>query len=311
MVTKLVQPPMTDSHVSPLIYRTMNVMKLQNFVPARNHPRINTSRFGERPLWFRPITIIKVAEHNSGSGLVELEALAQKKRELYQAVEGINRGIFGIPSTKKSEIESLVKQLESLNPTPFPTLELEKVAGCWRLVYSTISILGSKRTKLGLRDFISLDDFFQSIDISKRVDINFENSTITPDRLMNVFRKNYDLLLGVFNPEGWLEITQVSQVRGLSSHSSPWDENQKIEGLEALIHLHFEKTLEKKRAIDLQKKELHKLSLCFSSYSSPLCSCPSLTIFNAAIAGSPLPSSPSPTSSSRCHSLTLRCINAF
>ncbi|XP_028243888.1 probable plastid-lipid-associated protein 7, chloroplastic isoform X2 [Glycine soja] len=211
MVTKLVQPPMTDSHVSPLIYRTMNVMKLQNFVPARNHPRINTSRFGERPLWFRPITIIKVAEHNSGSGLVELEALAQKKRELYQAVEGINRGIFGIPSTKKSEIESLVKQLESLNPTPFPTLELEKVAGCWRLVYSTISILGSKRTKLGLRDFISLDDFFQSIDISKRVDINFENSTITPDRLMNVFRKNYDLLLGIFNPEGWLEITYVDE----------------------------------------------------------------------------------------------------
>ncbi|KAH1237195.1 putative plastid-lipid-associated protein 7, chloroplastic [Glycine max] len=213
MVTKLVQPPMTDSHVSPLIYRTMNVMKLQNFVPARNHPRINTSRFGERPLWFRPITIIKVAEHNSGSGLVELEALAQKKRELYQAVEGINRGIFGIPSTKKSEIESLVKQLESLNPTPFPTLELEKVAGCWRLVYSTISILGSKRTKLGLRDFISLDDFFQSIDISKRVDINFENSTITPDRLMNVFRKNYDLLLGVFNPEGWLEITYPNSLK--------------------------------------------------------------------------------------------------
>lgn len=39
----------------------------------------------------------------------------------------------------------------------------------------------------------------------------------------------------------------------------PWKQNQKIEGLEALIHLHFEKTLEKKRAIDLQKKELHKL----------------------------------------------------
>ncbi|KAL3021019.1 hypothetical protein AAZX31_05G175800 [Glycine max] len=232
MVTKLVQPPMTDSHVSPLICRTMNAMKLQNFVPSRNHSRINTSRFGERPLWFRPITIIKVAEHNPGSGLAELETLAQKKRELCQAVE----------ATKKSEIERLVKQIESLNPTPCPTLELEKVAGCWRLVYSTISILGSKRTKLGLRDFISLDDFFQTIDISKskavnvikfsamglsllsgqlsidasfriasstRVDINFENSTITPDRLMNVFRKNYDLLLGIFNPEGWLEITYV------------------------------------------------------------------------------------------------------
>ncbi|TKY60396.1 plastid-lipid-associated protein 7 [Spatholobus suberectus] len=129
-----------------------------------------------------------------------------------------------------------------MNPTPYPTLELEKVGGCWRLVYSTISILGSKRTKLGLRDFISLDEFFQIIDISKtkavnvikfsarglsllsgqlsieatfkiasstRVDINFENSTITPDQLLNVFRKNYDLLLGIFNPEGWLEITYV------------------------------------------------------------------------------------------------------
>ncbi|RDX86242.1 putative plastid-lipid-associated protein 7, chloroplastic, partial [Mucuna pruriens] len=205
MVTKLVQPPMTDC----IICRTMNVMKFQRFVPGRNHSRINTSRFGERPLWFRPITIIKVAEHNSGSSLVELETLAHKKQELYQAVEGINRGIFGIPSAKKSEIESLVKQLESLNPTPCPTLELEKVSGCWRLIYSTISILGSKRTKLGLRDFISLEDFFQTIDISKRVDINFENSTITPDQLMNVFRKNYDLLLGIFNPEGWLEITYV------------------------------------------------------------------------------------------------------
>jgi len=41
--------------------------------------------------------------------------------------QGINRGIFGIPATKKSEIERLVKQIESLNPTPCPTLELEKV----------------------------------------------------------------------------------------------------------------------------------------------------------------------------------------
>jgi hypothetical protein len=41
------------------------------------------------------------------------------------------------------------------------------VDGCWRLVYSTISILGSRRTKLGLRDFISLGDFFQTIDKAK------------------------------------------------------------------------------------------------------------------------------------------------
>ncbi|CAJ2676901.1 unnamed protein product [Trifolium pratense] len=244
MITKLVHvnPPMTDSQVSHLVCRTMNIMKLQRFGPVINHSRINTSRFGDKPIWFRPFTVIKVAEQSSGFGLVEDETLAQKKRELYQALEGINRGIFGIPSGKKLEIESLVKQLESQNPTPEPTLELDKVDGCWRLVYSTISILGSRRTKLGLRDFISLGDFFQTIDKAKskavnvikfnakglillcgelsieasfkiasktRVDINYEKSTITPDQLMNVFRKNYDILLGIFNPEGWLEITYV------------------------------------------------------------------------------------------------------
>lgn len=108
--------------------------------------------------------------------------------------KGINRGIFGVPSSKKCEIESLVELLESQNPTPDPTLNLDKVSsifpsdfgkwsllgnfsficfynwqvgGCWKLVYSTVAILGSKRTKLGLRDFITLGDFFQNINVVK------------------------------------------------------------------------------------------------------------------------------------------------
>lgn len=28
-------------------------------------------------------------------------------------------------------------------------------------------------------------------------------------QLMSLFRKNYDMLLGIFNPEGWLEITFI------------------------------------------------------------------------------------------------------
>ena len=79
---------MNDSHVSPLVCRTMNIMKLRRFGLVSNRSWINTSRFGEKPLWFRPITIIKVAEQSSGYGLVEDEALGQKKRELYQALEG-------------------------------------------------------------------------------------------------------------------------------------------------------------------------------------------------------------------------------
>ncbi|KAF0913875.1 hypothetical protein E2562_024950 [Oryza meyeriana var. granulata] len=163
------------------------------------------------------------------------ESLGDAKDALYAALEGVNRGIFGLTSEKRSEIHALVELLESRNPTPEATDKLqEKVDGCWRLIYSTISILGKKRTKLGLRDFISLGDFFQMIDVKEekavnvikfsaralkilsgqltieasykittktRVDIMLESSTITPDQLMNIFQKNYDMLLAIFNPE--------------------------------------------------------------------------------------------------------------
>jgi hypothetical protein len=69
-------------------------MKLQRFGPVTNHSRRNTSRFGHKPLWFRSITIIKVAEQSSDFGLVEDETLAQKKRELYQALEGTHFNYF-------------------------------------------------------------------------------------------------------------------------------------------------------------------------------------------------------------------------
>ncbi|CAN1169466.1 Fibrillin protein 5 homolog [Linum perenne] len=180
---------------------------------------------------------IKVAPQSSSSSSLEVSRI---KEHLCQALQGINRGVFGTTSSKKSEIQELVELLESQNPTPDPTLSLHKVNGCWKLLYSTISILGSKRTKLGLRDFITLGDLFQIIDVSKskavnvmkfnvrglnllngqltivasfkiasnsRVGITYMDSRITPEQLMNVFQKNYQLLLSIFNPEGWLELT--------------------------------------------------------------------------------------------------------
>jgi len=139
-------------------------------------------------------------------------------------------------------VERLLELLEAKNPSPRPTDDLDKVKGEWKLVYSTISILGSKRTKLGLRDFIALGDFVQIIDVDQRkavnrvgfsvaglgmlsgsftieasytiaspsrVDIQFESSRLVPEQLLSLFQKNYDLLLSIFNPEGWLEITYV------------------------------------------------------------------------------------------------------
>ncbi|KAG6544584.1 hypothetical protein Mapa_014006 [Marchantia paleacea] len=173
---------------------------------------------------------------------VEAASLQDVKFALLQALQGMNRGIFGVPAPRKAEIEDLLSTLEGMNPSPRPTENLDVVKGEWRLLYSTISILGVKRTKLGLRDFIALGDFLQIIDVDQRrainkigfnvaglgmlsgaltveasytidsptrVNIQYENSAIAPKQLLSLFQKNYDLLLSIFNPEGWLEITYV------------------------------------------------------------------------------------------------------
>ncbi|KAL0449767.1 UNVERIFIED_CONTAM: Fibrillin protein 5 [Sesamum latifolium] len=243
---KLIQPSIPASHVLPPNPTTVKMMKLHT--PNHSKPII---RFG-----FWSHSCLKAAEKSCelGGGAAAAAAdeevitvegyrsAAQIKGTLFAALQGINRGIFGVPSAKKAEVEELVELLESQNPTPKPTQCLEKVAGSWKLIYSTITILGSKRTKLGLRDFITLGDFLQSINVAEgkavnvikfsakglnllsgqltidasfkiatesRVDISYNKSVITPEQLMNVFRKNYELLLGIFNPEGWLEITYV------------------------------------------------------------------------------------------------------
>ncbi|KAB1208208.1 putative plastid-lipid-associated protein 7, chloroplastic [Morella rubra] len=172
-----VQRPIPASHVISPKPRSTKITQTERLFLA-THPRTKSGLLRKCLSGFRSIYTTKVAEPRSG--IVGDETLAHIKTELYQALEGVDRGIFGIPSAKKAEIEGLVKLLESQNPTPDPTLKLEKVGGCWKLVYSTITILGSKRTKLGLRDFISLGDFLQIIDADKRVDINYDKSSITP-----------------------------------------------------------------------------------------------------------------------------------
>ncbi|CAH1439509.1 unnamed protein product [Lactuca virosa] len=249
MATKLLHPQTPTSHVLPFSIPSLPKM-------SRSHTQRPPS-FNNSIQFFLPKSnfAIKVAEPSSNivganedediateESPVDYSTITRLKTDINKALEGYNRGIFGMPSEKKSEIEDMVKLLESLNPNPHPTLDLDKLGGCWKLIYSTITILGSRRTKLGLRDFISLGDFLQIIDIVKgkavnvimfnvrglnlfsgkliieasfkistnsRVDISYNTSTIIPDQLMNMFRKNYDILLGIFNPDGWLEITYV------------------------------------------------------------------------------------------------------
>ncbi|KAF8048160.1 hypothetical protein N665_2636s0002 [Sinapis alba] len=214
MSSKLIQPPSTAALRGVISRGTRNAKMLLSFSNSNG----KTLSFSDNPFRLRPMFIGKVTEQSSASSPNEQEVIeeeditvSQIKEELNEALKGINRGIFGVKSDKKEEIERLVKLLECRNPTPEPTGELDKIGGCWKLIYSTITVLGSKRTKLGLRDFVSLGDLLQQIDIAQSVEITYESSTIMPDQLMNIFKKNMNLLLGIFNPEGLFEISYLDE----------------------------------------------------------------------------------------------------
>ena len=101
--------------------------------------------------------------------------------------------------------------------------------GSWKLVYSTISILGAKRTKLGLRDFIALGDFFQRIDVanvrlrqfhlsSMMVDTEFKFLNLLQERAFNVVKssvRGFKMLNGQLTIEASYNITSKT-VRSLS-----------------------------------------------------------------------------------------------
>ncbi|KAG2442449.1 hypothetical protein HXX76_002535 [Chlamydomonas incerta] len=164
------------------------------------------------------------------------------KQQLTAELEGLDRGIFGVPAAKKARILALISELEQHNAQKAPTSDLELVKGDWRLLYSTITITGAKRTKLGLREFVKLGEFTQHIDTAdslavnriefcvsglsslrgsltiranygvaspQRVDISYLDSALVPAQLQKIFEANLDLLLSVFNPEGHLDITYL------------------------------------------------------------------------------------------------------
>ncbi|CAG7879080.1 hypothetical protein HID58_008428 [Brassica napus] len=248
MSSKLIQPPPMAASREAISRRRGNAKMLLSFSDFNS----KTLSFSDNPFRLRPMCIGKVTEQSSASSPTDQQevdeeediTVSQIKEELYEALKGINRGVFGVKSDKKAEIEGLVKLLECRNPTPEPTGELDKIGGCWKLIYSTITVLGSKRTKLGLRDFVSLGDLLQQIDIAQgktvhvlkfdvrglnlhdgefrivanfkiisksSVEITYESSTIMPDQLMNIFKKNMNLLLGIFNPEGLFEISYLDE----------------------------------------------------------------------------------------------------
>ncbi|KAG1663395.1 hypothetical protein FOA52_011673 [Chlamydomonas sp. UWO 241] len=181
----------------------------------------------------------------TASAVVVSETAQELKASLAHELIGLDRGIFGVPAAKKAALNAMLTELEGQNPIAAPVDDIDKIAGAWRLLYSTIAITGLKRTKLGLREFVRLGDFVQSIDTDAalavntisfsvaglgllkgsltikaaykrasgtRVDIEFLESVLTPEQLSKIFEASYDMLLGIFNPQGHLDVTYLDDM---------------------------------------------------------------------------------------------------
>lgn len=84
------------------------------------------------------------------------------KAALLDSLFGLERGLKARGETK-AELNELIGQLESSNPTPSPTEADEKLSGSWKLMYttspSTLALLGLSRLPL-----VKVGDITQMID---------------------------------------------------------------------------------------------------------------------------------------------------
>ena len=171
------------------------------------------------------------------------EKVEDRLQALVCEVEGTNRGIFGVKAAKAEAIEEIAREVEELGST-LSGRPVDHVEGSWRVLYSTIAIMGSKRTKLGLRGFLQLSDIYQDIDTQNKkasnritfrapglngsvgaltltasyaelsdtkVQVDLVDAALEPQQLKAIFEQNYEMLLEVFNPTGWLSITYVDE----------------------------------------------------------------------------------------------------
>lgn len=123
------------------------------------------------------------AQHGKALSLIDEQRRDLKKRLEFRLAKA-NRGIFGLKvispqlagqrqlelqAAEKEDILGLLSRLEAVNPNPQPTRNLFLADGEWTLLFSTITITGSRRTKLGLREFVTLGEFRQVIDTERQI----------------------------------------------------------------------------------------------------------------------------------------------
>lgn len=163
-------------------------------------------------------------------------------------IAGNARGIFGHDDEDRDTIEQSIKKVESTNSEENITADNARVAhGKWRLLYTTLEILGNRRIRLGLSTprkpgVVTLGEIFQTvnadtgqtsnivhfnvlggiegtfsivadyqIETENRVRVSSKTARLEPQELSKLLGKNLSLLTKIFNPEGTLDITYVDE----------------------------------------------------------------------------------------------------
>lgn len=169
-------------------------------------------------------------------------------RNEIEALAGEERGIFGMEDENRQTLEQIIQQVESQSPIKNPTeRDAVAAAGTWRLLYTNLEILGRKRVKLAIATstksgFVNLGEFLQVVDADRkesrnivhfevltgtsgtftinasyevesptRVMVTTTGSSLEPVAFEKLLGTNKPLLLQIFDPEGYLDITYLDE----------------------------------------------------------------------------------------------------
>lgn len=172
--------------------------------------------------------------------------LAADLRKVIADVAGAERGLFVLQRASRERLDEQIRALESSCPTPTPTADAAAAAaGRWSLLYTTLTILGSRRTKLAIATeskpgFVRIADITQAIHPEgmrsvnevrfnllaggkgsftldarysvagpRRVEVELTGTALKPEKLAQVLGENVALLTEIFNPQGFLDITYL------------------------------------------------------------------------------------------------------
>lgn len=230
----------TTTFVSNVVPRTRNTgRKLPSICPG--FTAVNNNKNYRKPLTFGNCTV-RCCLNVDISNKKDVEKMLHD----IQTIAGDSRGIFGQSDEDRQLLEDSIKTVElSCDTKDFTAGNARKAHGRWRLLYTTLEILGNRRIRLGLatprkKGFVTLGDVIQTVDADtgrtsnivyfnilggitgtfsieaeytveneKQVKVKTKSAKLEPAKLNKMLGENAALLTQIFNPEGTLHTTYL------------------------------------------------------------------------------------------------------